>query len=110
MNDAHGQRPDDLIETQPPEHTIHPTHWCPILSMAMYLGTVTVGMAMNVVSVSGGMRVLRGMQGRNCLRYPAHDPGQIQNSQKNQHQANRQFHCETNPRWNDKTEQDDSRT
>jgi hypothetical protein len=60
--------------------------------------------------VTVGMRVLHRMCGRNRFRDPAHHPGQIENAQKNQHQPNRQLHRETDPRWNDETEQDDRGT
>jgi hypothetical protein len=65
MNDAHDGRPDDLMETQPPEHAIHPTHRCRILGMAVFPRTVILGIAVNVVSVSVAMRVLRWPEPRN---------------------------------------------
>ena len=46
----------------------------------------------------------------NCFRNPAHDSRQIENPQEDQHQANRQFHRETNPGWNHQAKQNDCRT
>src|SRR5713226_286609 len=51
VNDAHGQRPRDLIETQPAKRAIHPTHGG-ILDMAVFRRTVTVRMTVNVLTVS----------------------------------------------------------
>lgn len=110
MHDAHGQWPDDLIETQPPKSAIHPTHWRRVLAMAMYLRTVVVGMTVHIVTVSVKMGVLSQLYGRKCLGDPPHDPGKIQNTEKNQHQPNREFHCETYACRDHDAEQDDCRS
>src|SRR5580765_1765559 len=107
MHDAYGQWPDDLIETQPPKSAIHPTHRRRVLAMAMFFRTVVVGMTVHIVSMSVKMGVLSRLYGRKCLGDPLHDPGKIQNTEKNQHQPNREFHCETYACGDHDAEQDD---
>src|SRR5580692_337304 len=107
MNDAHDQWPDDLIETHPAKDAIHPTNWGRILRMTVLLRTVAMGMTVDVVSVSMGVRVMPGPRGGDCFRNPAHHSRKIQDSQKNQHQPNGEFHGETNSCRNHDAEQDD---
>ena len=75
--------------------------------MGVFFGTVAMRMAVNVVPVSMGMRVMSELRGREEFRNPAHDPREIQNSEKNQHKANRELHGETDWRWNYQAEQND---
>jgi hypothetical protein len=58
LNDAHGQGPDDLIETHPAKRAIHPTDGCRVLGVTVFLGTMAVRMAAHTVSVSVRMRVM----------------------------------------------------
>ena len=60
-----------------------------------------------VLPVSMGMRVKSRPRGPEVFRNPAHSPREIQNSEKNQHKANRELHGETDSRWNCDAEQDD---
>jgi hypothetical protein len=75
--------------------------------MAVFFGTVAMRMAVKVVPVSMGMRVMSELRGREDFRNPAHDAREIQNSEKNQHKANRELHGETDSRWNYDAEQND---
>ena len=107
VNDANGQWPDDLIEAQGAKDAIHPSYGCRGISMAAFFGFVAVRMAVNVVAVPMGIGVICELRGREDFRNPAHDPGKIQNSEKNQHKAHREFHGETDSGWNYDAEQND---
>ena len=100
VNHAHGQRPDNLVEPHPAKDAIHPADWGRMLWMSVFFGTVAMGMAVDVVTVSMGMRVEPVSRGCERFSNPAHHSRKIQNSQKNQHQPNREFHGETNSCWN----------
>jgi len=106
VNDANGQGPDDLIQAQAAKDAIHPAHGCLVISVAVFFGTVTMRMAVDVVPVSMGMRVRSELRGRQVFRNPAHSPCEIQDSENNQHKANRELHGETDSRWNYDAEQD----
>jgi hypothetical protein len=67
-------------------------------------------MAPNAVLVFVGMRVHCLPKWSNCFRNPTKDSRQVQNSQKNQHQAYRQFHREPYSFGNHNAEQNDCRT
>ena len=78
--------------------------------MSVFLRNVVLEIAAAGLPMSVGMRVLFQPHGRERFGNPPHYAGQIQNSQKNQHQADRQFHREPDSRRDHEAEQNNRQT
>ena len=115
VNQSHRQRTHSLIQTELAENAVHPADGRGFGSVAVLFGIVPMRVAMNEVAMNVRMRVrvsmrMRGIGGgRERLGDPARESGKIQNSQQDQHQADRQLHGEAEPRRNHHSEKNDRR-
>jgi len=107
VHDADDQRPNDLIDSETTEDAIHPADGRGVLGMTVFFRAVAVRMTVNVVTVAVRVRVKRAVRRRECFGDPAHHSGEIQNSQKNQHQADGEFHGKADSCGDDNSEKDD---
>ena len=98
MKDPHGQGAQQMKETQLAKELGHssPCGCCALFAAA---ASGTIRSQMNVNPVIMNMRMRNdGIPGRSkCLRNPAHESRQIQNTQKDQHEADRQLHGKADP-------------
>jgi hypothetical protein len=111
MDKSHDERPHDLIETEPAEMAIEPAQRCLLWCVWMSFGVVLVRMSMNVISMAMWVRMSEPRYSagrRERVGNPLEHAGQVKDAQKNQHQADGKFHRETDARWNDPAEQNNS--
>src|SRR5580704_13231231 len=115
MDQSHGQRAQRLIQTELAENAVHPADGSGVGSVAVLLGIVSMGVVVNEVVMSVGVRMrvsmrVRGISGgRKRLGDPARESREIQEAEKDQHQADGQLHGEAEPGRNDHSKKNNCR-
>jgi hypothetical protein len=111
VDESYDERPHGLIEAEAAEMAVEPTERRLRRRVRMRFGVVLVRMSVNVIAVA--VRVRMGCagnssDGRKRLRHPLEYAGEVQEAQKDQHQADRKLHREADARGNHPAEEDDS--
>jgi len=110
VDEPHDERPHALIESNLAEMSIEPAQWRLLRRVRVSFGFMFVRMSMNVVAVT--MRVRMGRRysdgWRKCVGNPLERAGQVKNAEENQHQADGEFHGETDARRNNPAGQNNS--
>ena len=112
MNYSYYEGPKILIQADLPKSPIQPGKGSLVGKMGMALGFVNVRMLMNVISVAVGMGV-HDFPSAPSLdragRHRAQKSCDIQQTQDNQHDRDRQLHAESDPCWDCEVEENDAR-
>lgn len=111
VDESYDERPHGLIETNLAEMSIEPAQWRLLRRVRVGFGFMLVRMSMNVIAVT--MRVRMGRRRysdgwRKRVGNPLERAGQVKNAEENQHQADGEFHGETDARRDNPAEQNNS--